>query len=80
MINLKVSLRKFDITAWIVLAFVFGFSVGVSTGWNWFPDADDWGLIASITPNIFSYVAITLPWITLLAYSILRRKLFRDAR
>jgi hypothetical protein len=80
MINLKVSLRKFDITAWIVLAFVFGFSVGVSTGWNWFPDADDWGLIASITPNIFSYVAITLPWITLLAYSILRRKFFKDAR
>jgi hypothetical protein len=80
MINLKVSLRKFDIAFWIILAFVFGFSVGVSTGWNWFPDADDWGLIARITPNIFSYVAITLPWITLLAYSILRRKIFKDAR
>jgi len=74
------TLNKFDITAWIVLAFVFGFSIGVSSGWDWFPDPDDWGLIANITPNIFSYVAIILPWITLLAYSILRRKIFQDAR
>ncbi len=74
------TLRQFDIIAWIILAFVFGFSVGVSTGWDWFPDLDDWGLIANITPSIFSYFALTLPWILLLAYSISRRKLFKDAR
>jgi hypothetical protein len=73
------TLRLFDTAAWIILAFVFGFSIGVSTGWNWFPDPDDWGLIANITNNIFSYLALTLPWILLLAYSILRRKLFKDA-
>jgi hypothetical protein len=73
------TLRQFDTTAWTVLAFVFGFSVGVSTGWDWFPDPNDWGLIANITPNIFSYLAITLPWILLLIYSISRRKLFKNA-
>ena len=74
------TLRQFEIIAWIILAFVFGFSVGVSTGWDWFPDADDWGLIANITPSIFSYLALALPLILLLAYSISRRKLFKDAR
>jgi hypothetical protein len=74
------TLRQFDTTVWIILAFVFGFSVGVSTGWEWFPDPDDWGLIATITPNIFSYFALTFPWVLLLAYSILRRKFFKDAR
>jgi hypothetical protein len=73
------TLRQFDTTAWIVLAFVFGVSFGVSTGWDWFPDPDDWGLIANITPSIFSYLAITLPWILLLIYSISRRKLFKNA-
>jgi len=74
------SVRQFDTAAWIILAFVFGFSVGVSTGWNWFPDPEDWGLIANITNNIFSYLALTMPWILLLAYSISRRKFFKDAR
>ena len=50
------SLRQFDTAAWIILAFVFGFSVGVATGWDWFPNPDDWGLIANITPSIFSYL------------------------
>ena len=74
------TLRLFDTAAWLILAFVFGFSVGVSTGWDCFPDSDDWGLIANITNNIFSYLALTMPWILLLAYSISRRKLFKDAR
>ena len=74
------SVRQFDTAAWITLAFVFGFSVGVATGWDWFPNPDDWGLIANITPSIFSYLALTLPWILLLAYSISRRKFFKDAR
>jgi len=73
------SLRQFDTTAWIILAFAFGFSVGVATGWDWFPDPDDWGLIANITPSIFSYLALALPLILLLTYSISRRKLFKDA-
>lgn len=71
--------RQFDIAAWIMLAFVFGFSTGVATGWDWFPDLDDWGLIANITNNMMSYLALTLPWLLLLAYSIARRKLFKDA-
>ena len=35
----------------------------------------------NLTPpnNIFSYLALTMPWILLLAYSISRRKLFKDA-
>jgi len=74
------TLKQFDTFAWITLAFVFGFLFGVSTGWDWFPDADDWGLIANITPSIFSYLAVTLPWILLLAYSIFRRKLLKHAR
>ena len=74
------SARQFDTAAWITLAFVFGFSVGVATGWEWFPNPDDWGLIANITPSIFSYLALILPLILLLAYSISRRKLFKDAR
>jgi H+/Cl- antiporter ClcA len=74
------TLRQFDTAAWIILAFIFGFSVGVATGWDWFPNPDDWGLIANITPSIFSYLALTLPLILLLAYSISRRKLFKDAR
>ena len=74
------TLRQFDTAAWTILAFVFGFSVGVSTGWDWFPDLDDWGLIANITNNVFSYLALIMPWISLLAYSISRRKLFKNAR
>jgi hypothetical protein len=70
--------RQFDIGAWIILAFIFGFAIGVSTSWNWFPDPDDRGLIANMTPNISSYAAITLPWVALLAYSLLRRKFFKD--
>ena len=50
------SVKQFDTAAWITLAFVFGFSVGVATGWDWFPNPDDWGLIANITPSIFSYL------------------------
>ena len=71
--------RQFDIAAWVLLSFVLGFSVGVATGWDWFPDPDDWGLIANVTNNIFSYLALALPWILLLTYSIMRRKLFRNA-
>ena len=71
--------RQFDIAAWILIAFVFGFSTGVATGWNWFPDPDDRSLIANITSNIFSYLALALPWILLLTYSITRRKLFKNA-
>ena len=74
------TLRQFDTAAWIILAFVFGFSVGVSTGWDWFPDPDDRSLIAHITNNIFSYLPLTMPWILLLVYSTLRRELFKDAR
>jgi len=74
------TLRQFDTAAWIILAFVFGFSVGVSTGWDWFPDADDWSLIANITNNVCSYLALIMPWISFLAYSISRRKLFKNAR
>jgi hypothetical protein len=74
------TLRQFDTAAWIILAFVFGFSVGVSTGWDWFPDAADWCLIANITNNVFSYLALIMPWISLLTYSISRRKLFKNAR
>lgn len=74
------TLRQFDTTAWIILAFVFGFFVGVSTNWDWFPDPGDWGLLANITNDIFSYLALTLPGIVLLAYSIIRRKFFKDAR
>jgi hypothetical protein len=73
------TLRQFDTTGWIILAFIFGFSIGVATTWNWFPEPDDWGLIANITPNIFSYLALTLPLILLLAYSIFRRILFKNA-
>ena len=43
------TLRQFDIIFVIMFAFIVGFSVGVSTGWDWFPDPDDWGLIANIT-------------------------------
>jgi hypothetical protein len=32
------TLRQFDIAAWIMLASVFGFAVGVASGWDWFPD------------------------------------------
>ena len=74
------TLRQFDIAAWIILAFVFGFSVGVAAGWDWFPDPDDWSLIANITNNVFSYLALIMPWISLLAYSISRRKFFKNAR
>ena len=72
--------RQFDIAAWILRAFVFGFAVGVASSWDWFPDPDDWGLIAIITNNMISYLALTLPWLSLLAYAIARRKLFKDAR
>jgi hypothetical protein len=74
------TLRQFDIIAWIILAFAFGFTFGVATSWDWFPDPDDWSLIANIKNNISSYLALTLPWILILAYSISRRKLFKDAR
>ena len=73
------TLRQFDTAAWIIFAFVLGFFVGVATGWNWFPDPGDWDLLADITNDIFSYLALTLPGMVLLAYSILRRKFFKDA-
>ena len=63
------TLRQFDTAAWIILAFVFGFSVGVATGWDWFPDPDDWGLIANITPSIFIYLTLALPLVGLCASS-----------
>ena len=43
---------QIDAVTWIILAFVFGFSVGVATGWNWFQDSDDRGAIANMTYNI----------------------------
>lgn len=74
------KLKQFDTISWIILAFTVGFSVGVSTSWDWFPEPGDWGQIAYIKPHIFSYLALTLPWVLILAYSILRRRIFKDVK
>jgi hypothetical protein len=64
----------YDRVSAFVLAVVFGFSAGVAvSSWEWFP-TEDWGDIASIPPTVVNYVALVLPWLTLLAYLIVRRR------
>jgi hypothetical protein len=70
-----VKLANFDRASLIVLGSVLVFSAGVAvTSWEWFP-TDDWNDIASIPPNALNYAALLLPWLTLLAYSVVRRRL-----
>jgi hypothetical protein len=66
----------FDRVALLILGSVFVWSMGVAvTSWDWFP-TDDWGEIASIPPNALNYAALLLPWLTMLAYLVARRRLF----
>jgi hypothetical protein len=74
------NLTTYDRVSAFVLAGVFGFSTGVAvTSWDWFP-TDDWGDIASIPPTFVNYVALILPWLTLLAYLVIRRCGIRSRR
>ena len=69
------KLATFDRLSLIVIGSVFAFSAGVAVvSWEWFP-TDDWGHIASIPPNAINYAALLLPWLALLAYSVVRRQL-----
>jgi len=73
-----VTLSDFDRLGGVVLAFVFGFSVGVALAdWEWFP-TEEWGDIAHIPPSPLNYAALLLPWVSLLAFLLLRRRRYGD--
>lgn len=57
----------------VLVAFSFGFSVGTAlAGWTWFPTG--WrGDLARIPPTPLNYVALLLPWVTLLGLSVFHR-------
>ncbi len=68
------TIRTFDRMACVILLAVFALSAWIAlTGWEWFPVKGDWGEIAHIPPTMLNYFALLSPWITLLAYLLIRR-------
>jgi TRAP-type C4-dicarboxylate transport system permease small subunit len=68
----------FDRIGSILLALVFGFSLGVAaSSWEWFPNKDDWSDIAHIPPTLLNYIALLLPWSALLVFLLVRRFRFQ---
>jgi len=69
-----VTRRDFDRLGGILLAFVFGFSVGVALAdWEGFP-TEEWSDIAHIPPTPLNYAALLLLWLSLLIFLLLRRR------
>jgi hypothetical protein len=72
-----VTRTNFDRIGGLVLACVFGFSVGVGVAvWQWFP-TEAWGDIAHIPPTALNDAALLLPWVALFVFSLLRRRCLR---
>ena len=68
------KIRTFDFVGSLLLALVFGFSLGVAViSWEWFPTKGDWGDIAQIPPTLLNYIALLLPWSALLVFLLIRR-------
>lgn len=73
------TIVTFDRIGSLLLALVFGFSLGVAvSSWEWFPTKGDWGDIAHIPPTLLNYIALLLPWFVLLVFLLIRRFKFQQ--